>query len=177
MPAGRERAVAQEEEQLGGDAVGGEGLVAHDEEEAGEDGLGDEVEDEQEGAGHGAEREEALREVGDALLDDVRALEHVVPLRLLVCVGLDFRHAEGFGVEWGLGDEAVGEGEPEDAGDAGGQAEEEEVPVEAGRFAQGELGSLRDEGGDCKESCKLAASYYLKYLRVEETGNRPLLDI
>ncbi len=45
---------------------------------------------------------------------------------------------EAGGVEGGLGDEAVGEGE----------AEEEEVPVEAGGFAEGEVGALGYEGGD-----------------------------
>lgn len=68
---GGEGVVAEEEEAFLGDAVFEQGLDAHDEEEAGEDALGDEVQDDEEGAGHGAEGEEALGEVGEALLDDV----------------------------------------------------------------------------------------------------------
>lgn len=51
------------------------------------------------------------------------AFEDVVAFRFAVCflgVGDDFRDAEGLGVEWGLRDQAVGEGEPEDACDPGG---------------------------------------------------------
>ena len=39
---------------------------------------------------------------------------------VLVGVGDYLGYAEGFGVEGGLGDEAVGKGEAEEAGDAGG---------------------------------------------------------
>jgi hypothetical protein len=55
-------------------------------------------------------------------------------------------------VERGLGDEAVGERESQHAGHAGRQAEEEDVPVEAGRFGEGELGALGYEGGYWEES-------------------------
>lgn len=68
---------------------------------------------------------------------------------VFVGVGDDFRDAQGRGVEGGLGDEAVGEGDAEEAGDGGGGAEEEDVPVEAGGFAEGEFGALGYEGGDC----------------------------
>ena len=52
-------------------------------------------------------------------------------------------------MEGGLWDEAVREGDAEEPRDAGGQAEEKKVPVEAGGFAEGEFGALGDEGGDC----------------------------
>lgn len=71
LVGGGERTVAGEEEEFGGDAVPFEGLDAHDEEEACEDTLGDEVEDDEEGSAHGAEGEEALGEIGDALFDYV----------------------------------------------------------------------------------------------------------
>ena len=51
--------------------------------------------------------------------------------------------AEGVGVEWSLGNEAIGEGDAEKPGDAGCKAEEEEVPVEACGFAEGKFGTLR----------------------------------
>lgn len=60
----------------------------------------------------------------------------------------DLCDAEGLGVEGGLRDEAVGEGQAKNARDKGGEAEEEEVPVEAGGLFEGEFGALGDEGGD-----------------------------
>lgn len=144
--------VAAEEDELGGDAVGLEGLDAHDEEEAGKHAVGDEVQADEQRPRHGAEGEEALGEVGEALLDDVRGLGEVAALVLALFVDVldGVGDAEGFGVEGGLGDEAVGEGQAQDAGDAGGEAEEEEVPVEAGGFSEGELGALGDEGRDLR---------------------------
>lgn len=53
--------------------------------------------------------------------------------------------AEGLGVEGGLGDEPVGCRDAEEAGDACGSAEKEDVPVEAGWFSEGELGALRNQ--------------------------------
>lgn len=50
--------------------------------------------------------------------------------------------AEGVGVEGCLGNEAIGKGDAEKASDAGCEAEEEEVPVEACGFAEGKLGAL-----------------------------------
>ena len=47
-----------------------------------------------------------------------------------------------------LRDQTVGEGDPEEAGDSSGKAKEEEVPVKAGGFTEGELCSLSYEGGD-----------------------------
>lgn len=51
-------------------------------------------------------------------------------------------------MEGGLGDEAVWGGDADEAGDAGCDAEEEDVPVEACGFLEGEFGALGDEGGD-----------------------------
>lgn len=56
-------------------------------------------------------------------------------------------------MEGGLRDEAVREGNAEETGDAGCEAEEEDVPVETGGFAKGELGALGDQGGDCRGWC------------------------
>ena len=56
------------------------------------------------------------------------------------------RYAQGLGVKGGLGNEAVGEGKTQETSHAGGQPEEKDVPVETGGLAQGELGSLGDEG-------------------------------
>ena len=57
-------------------------------------------------------------------------------------IGNLFCDAEGVGVEGRLGDEAVGEGNSEKAGESRGETQEEDVPVEAGGFAKRELGSL-----------------------------------
>ena len=60
----------------------------------------------------------------------------------------DLCHAQGVGVERCLWDQAIGEWDAKEACDAGGEAEEEEVPMETCWFAERELGSLSDEGGD-----------------------------
>ena len=65
-----------------------------------------------------------------------------------IIVGDDLGYAKGRGVEGCLRDEAVGKGDPEKTGDTGSQAEEEEIPVEAGGLAEGEFGTLGDEGGN-----------------------------
>ena len=49
-------------------------------------------------------------------------------------------------MEGGLRDQAVGEGQAEETGYARSEAEEEEVPVEAGGFLEGKLGALGDQG-------------------------------
>jgi len=73
------------------------------------------VEDDEERTRHGAEGQEALGEVGDALLDHVGGFKGVgghsaVPGLVVVVVGADgLGDAERLGMEWGLGDEAVGE--------------------------------------------------------------------
>ena len=51
-------------------------------------------------------------------------------------------------MEGGLRDQSVGGRETEDPGDACGDAEEEDVPVETRGFTEGKLGALGDEGGD-----------------------------
>ena len=56
--------------------------------------------------------------------------------------------AERRGVEGCLRDQAVREGDPEEAGYAGGEAKEEEVPVEAGGFSEREFGALGYKGRD-----------------------------
>ena len=66
----------------------------------------------------------------------------------LVEVCNHFCDAEGVSVEWCLRDEAIGSRDPEDTSDAGGEAEEEEVPVEARWLTEWEFGTLGDEGGD-----------------------------
>ena len=112
--------------------------------------MGDEVQDDEERARHGAKSEEALGEVGDTLLDDVGGFKGVAAFVLALLVELldGLGDAERLSVEGGLWDEAVGERQAEDAGNASGAAEEEEIPVETSRFAKRELGSLGDEGGD-----------------------------
>ena len=91
-----------------------------------------------------------MREVGDALLDNVAGdgCEVAFGGAFFVGVGDDFGYAEGGRVEWCLRNETVGEGDPEEPGYAGREAEEEDVPVEAGRFAEGEFSALCDERGD-----------------------------
>ena len=109
------------------------------------------MQDDEERAGHCDEEEEALTEVADALLDDVvDYADGGAGSGLLAGVGDLFGDAEGGGVEGGLGDEAVGEGDTDEAGDTGCQAEQEDVPVEARGFAEGELGTLGNEGRYCR---------------------------
>lgn len=52
------------------------------------------------------------------------------------------------GVDGGLGHEAVREGKAEEGGDEGRPPEEEEVPVEAAGFLEGEVPGLCRQGGD-----------------------------
>lgn len=119
-------------------------LHAHDEEEPRQHALRDQVEDDQEGAGHGDEEEKALRQIADALF------HHVVRHPDDVSFGFLVRdlagHAKRIGVEWCLWDQSVGEGDSQKSRNACGQSEEEDVPVEAWWFAERELGSLRNEG-------------------------------
>lgn len=49
-------------------------------------------------------------------------------------------------MKWGLGDKAVGERKAQDASYAGGETQQEQVPVEASRLLEWELGALGDEG-------------------------------
>lgn len=67
--------VTGKEDELGGDAVGLEGLDSHDEEETGKDTVGDEVDDDKKGARHGSQCEKTLSQVGKPLLDDMRGLK------------------------------------------------------------------------------------------------------
>ena len=76
----------------------------------------------------------------DDVVDDALGFAFV----RFVVVGDLAGYAEGVGVEGSLGDEAVGEGDAEEPADAGGQAQEEDVPVEAGGFAEREFGALGD---------------------------------
>lgn len=74
------------------------------------------MEDDEEGPGHGAERENALGQVGDALLDDVVNDSGGVAFRVtgFGLVGYLAGDTEGICVERCLRDEAVGEGDPEE---------------------------------------------------------------
>lgn len=123
MRCRRQRPVAAQEEYLGRDPVARERLVPHDEEQAGQHGLRDQVQHHEQRARHGAERQEALREVRYALLYYVRSPDGVVvPLGLarLVRVDLGLGHAQRLGVEGRLGDQTVGEREAEESGHARG---------------------------------------------------------
>lgn len=149
MARGREVPVPEQEQELERDAVRLEGLVAHYEEQAGQHALRDEVQDDEQGPRRRAESQESLCEVRHPLLDDVCALVRVVALGLgAVLVRVDFypRHAEGFGVEWRLRDQTVGKWQAENPGYPCRETEEEYVPVEARRLAEGKLGALCDEG-------------------------------
>jgi hypothetical protein len=79
------------------------------------------VDNEEEGPGHCAECKEALGEVRDTLLDDVVGDAAGVALVLFVIVGDGAGYAKGLGVEWCLWDEAVGEGNSQETGDASGE--------------------------------------------------------
>ena len=78
------------------------------------------------------------------------SLESILSLifALLVEFADGFGDAEGFGVEGGLRDQAVGVWEAEDTSNACGQTEEEYVPVEASWFSERELAALGDQRRD-----------------------------
>ena len=82
------------------------------------------------------------------MLDDVIDFgdDMAFPFAVFVGVRNDFCDAERVGVEGCLGDETIGEGDSEKTGHPSGESEEEEVPVEASRFAERELGALGNQG-------------------------------
>lgn len=139
-----EFAVAREEQHFLRHPVADQRLHAHDEEESRQHALRDQVEDDQERAGHGDEEEKALRQITDALFHHVVRHSDHMPFGFLVrdLAG----HAKRIGVEWCLWDQSVGERDSQKSRDARGQSEEEDVPVEARWLAEGKFGSLRDEG-------------------------------
>jgi hypothetical protein len=100
------------------------------------------VQDDQERAGHGAQSQNPLCEIADALLDDVVGDADGFALVGFVVVGDLSCYAECLCVEWGLRDEAIGEGDPQDTGNSGGKTKKKNVPVESGWFAKRELGTL-----------------------------------
>lgn len=112
--------------------------------------MWDEMNDDEEGPCHGAEGEQALCEVGYALLHDVGCFVGIFALVDALFVELldGLGDAERLGVEGGLGNQAVGERQTQDARDTGGDAEKEHVPVEAGGFAERILAALGDERRD-----------------------------
>jgi hypothetical protein len=57
-------------------------------------------------------------------------------------IGDDFCYAQGFRVEGRLRDKSVGERDSEETGHAGGQAEEEDIPMEPGRLSKGKFRAL-----------------------------------
>ena len=68
------------------------------------------------------------------MIDDAGGVAFGIRVRFGLVVDLA-GDAECVGVEGGLGNEAIREGNAEKAGDAGCEAKEEEVPVEACGFA------------------------------------------
>ena len=119
----RETAVLGEEDEFLGDAVALEGLDAHDEEEAGQNGLGDQVQNNEQRAGHGAQGHEALGEVADALFDDVVGDADGFAFVGVVFVGDVAGDAESGRVEGCLGNETVREGDTQETGHEGGDSE------------------------------------------------------
>jgi hypothetical protein len=78
-------------------------------------------------------------------LERVRALLFVAfPVELSDGLG----DAKRFGVERSLGNETIGEREAEDASNASGETEQEEIPMKAGGFGEGKFAALGDEGRD-----------------------------
>ena len=96
-------------------------------------------------------------EVAYSLLDDVGGDGSDVAFAgaFFIVVGDEFGDAEGGGVEGCLGDEAIGEGDSEEACYACGCAKEEDIPMETGWFAKGKFGALSYEGGDWVLSASL----------------------
>lgn len=65
---------------------------------------------------------------------------------LLVRIRDGFRDTKGFGVERGLWDKAVGEGNAEKTSNSGCAAEKKDVPVKASRLAEWKFSALCDKG-------------------------------
>jgi len=140
--------ILREKEELQSNAVACQSLAAHHEEQSRQHTLGYQMQNNQQRARHGDEKQQSLCEVADTLFDDVIRCSGDLALVGLVGIRDKLADAEAVGVERCLRNEAVGEWNAEDAGDEGGQAEQEDVPMESGGFAQGKFGALRDEGGD-----------------------------
>jgi hypothetical protein len=144
----REVLVLGKENQLLCNAVTLKGLYTHNEEQAGHDALWDQVEDDEKWTGHCTESQKTLRKVAGSLFYYV-----VCNANGLAFVGVILiRHLTGdterSSVEWRLRNETVGEGYPKQTGNKGSETKEPKIPVEAGRFAERELGALRDERRD-----------------------------
>ena len=82
------------------------------------------------------------------MFDDVVDFSNDMAFALAFFIGVrnDFCDTERVGMEGCLRYEAIREGDSEKTGDASGEAEEEEIPVEASRFAERELGALGNQG-------------------------------
>ena len=87
-----------------------------------------------------------MGEVAGALFDNM--VDDTVCFAFIVFVWIgDFANdAEGISVERRLGNKAVGEGNPEDAGNECGEAEEKDVPMEARGFSERKFGALGYQG-------------------------------
>ncbi len=77
------------------------------------------MEDNEQGPCHCTEGQETLGEVADALFDDMIDDAGCFAFVCFVFVGFLAGDAEGVGMEGSLGDQTVGEWDPEEAGDAG----------------------------------------------------------
>ena len=109
------------------------------------------MEDYEKRSSHRSKCKKTLGEIRDSLLDHMIDSRHHMTFvgTFFVRVRDDFRHAERISVEGCLRDETVGEWNAEKACNTCGDTQEEYIPVEASWFAEWELSSLRDEGGDC----------------------------
>ena len=94
-------------------------------------------------------------------LDDALAIRHVD--------GNPLGDAERFGVERRLRDQTVRRRQAEDAADEDDDAEEGEVPVEAGRALDGEVASLRHDRRDAGRSAS-ACELYTLVVNPEQVG-------
>lgn len=153
----RQLAILQQVEKFGDDSVGREGLGTHNEEEPGENGLGNEVKHDKERTGHGAEKQQALRQVTDTLLDHVVNYPYDLHFacRILVIWALPdlAGSTQCIRVEGCLRDESVRKWDTKETRDPGGQSEKEYVPVETRWFTEWEFSSLRHQRRDYNASC------------------------
>lgn len=110
------------------------------------------MDDLEKGPCHGAKSQYALSKVADPLLDDVIHRPNYFVFVGFVGVSNLACDAEGVGVKWRLGNQAIGKRNPKQARDERGQAKEKDVPVKARWFTKRELCPLRYQGRDCLKS-------------------------
>lgn len=123
----------------------------HDEEYASEYCGWHGMQNDQEGPCHSAPKRKTHKKMRNPLFYNRGSFyQRLTNLRYFVILGLDkiqtcFVIGERIGVDRRLRDQAIGHGQSNESRDERGTTKEKEVPMEAGRFLERKLASLRSE--------------------------------